>query len=326
MESIKRVLPELKLIEAFAKKHSDIVELETLGSINDGPNSYPVHALKIGPNDKSLPTFCITGGVHGLERIGSQVVLSYLNVLDQRLKWDADFREQLKTRRVLSIPMVNPWGVANKRRSNQNGVDLMRNAPVDAERATWLVGGHRHSPKLPWYRGAKGEKLEKENQLLVDFLLRETRETPITIALDMHSGFGLKDQIWYPFAYSNKVDFPHLNEFRNLKKLFEDTYPHHVYKIEPQSAIYTTHGDIWDYLILEKSKRQDAGIFIPITLELGSWNWVKKNPIQIFSLFGHFNPIKAHRYSRVMRRHVYLYDFLFRAVKNYESWTSKVDK
>ncbi len=268
----------------------------------------------------------MTGGVHGLERIGSQVVLSYLNVLDQRLRWDSDFREQLQTRRVLSVPIVNPWGVANKRRSNKNGVDLMRNAPVEAESATWLVGGHRYSRKLPWYRGPEGKEMEKENQFLIDFLMRETKEASACVALDMHSGFGLKDQIWYPYAYSSADEFPHLNEFHKLKKLFEDTYPHHVYKIEPQSEIYTTHGDIWDHLILKKKERGDEGVFVPITLELGSWSWVKKNPIQIFSLFGQFNPIKAHRFSRVMRRHVYLYDFLFRAVKNHESWACKVDK
>lgn len=326
MESIKKLLPELEKIEEFARRHSDLVELETLGVVEDGASSYPVYALKIGAKDKELPVFCVTGGVHGLERIGSQVILSYLNVLDQRLNWDSDFREQLKTRRIISVPMVNPWGVANKRRSNKNGVDLMRNAPVEADKATWLVGGHRYGPKLPWYRGKLESGLEQENKILIDFIMRETCESPVCVALDMHSGFGLKDQIWYPYAYSSKEEFPALGEFRNLKKLFDDTYPHHVYKIEPQSEIYTTHGDIWDFMILEKRRLNHQGVFIPITLELGSWSWVKKNPIQIFSLFGHFNPVKAHRFGRVMRRHVYLFDFLFRAVKNFEAWRAKLDK
>lgn len=321
MESLKKLLPELQKIEAFASSHPDIVELETLGMVEDRELAYPIYALKIGAKDKTLPTFCVTGGVHGLERIGTQVILSYLNTIDQRLKWDSDFREQLKTRRILCVPIVNPYGMARHYRSNVNGVDLMRNAPVDADNATKLVGGHRISPKLPWYRGKEGEEMEIENKLLFEFFKRETYESPATIALDMHSGFGLKDQIWFPYAKSSKDRFPHLSEFKNLRNLFDDTYPHHVYKIEPQAAIYTTHGDIWDHMILERIKDKNEKVFIPITLELGSWSWVKKNPIQILSVFGQFNPIKPHRFSRVMRRHIYFYDFLFRAIKNYKIWT-----
>lgn len=318
--SIYKELPEIKKIEDFAASHPDIVRFETLARVDDQGLSYPIHGLTIGSEDKQLPALCLIGGVHGLERIGTQVILSYLNTLNQRLKWDSDFREQLKTRRIVCVPIVNPWGMARHRRSNLNGVDLMRNAPIEADSATWLVGGHRISPKIPWYRGRKNSPMELENQALVDFLEKETSQSPAVVALDMHSGFGLKDQIWFPYAKSSSEKFPHLEEFNRLKNLFEQTYPHHVYKIEPQSAVYTTHGDIWDYMTIQRAKN-GAGVFIPLTLELGSWAWVKKNPVQVFSLFGHFNPVKEHRYSRVMRRHIFLYDFLFRAIKNYSAWS-----
>lgn len=322
MTSIDKLLPELKVIEDFAAAHPDLVGLETLATVESDRGDFPVYGLSIGSQDKTLPTVCLVGGVHGLERIGTQVVLSYLNTLDKRLRWDSDFREQLKTRRIISVPIVNPYGMAFRKRSNVNGVDLMRNAPVEAKSATWLVGGHRISSKLPWYRGEKEGELELENKVLIDFLERETSESPATIALDMHSGFGLKDQIWFPYAKCDKEAFPHRDEFFNLRELFDQTYPHHIYKIEPQSAVYTTHGDIWDHMILERQRKGIGGVFIPVTLELGSWAWVKKNPIQIFSLFGHFNPVKEHRYSRVMRRHIFFYDFLFRAIKNHEAWKS----
>ena len=321
MNDIYKLLPELEKVESFAASHPDVVEIETLASVQDGDNSFPIYGLNIGAKDKTLPTVCIVGGVHGLERIGTQVILSYLNTLDQRLRWDGDFREQLKTRRIVVVPIVNPWGMAYRRRSNRNGVDLMRNAPVEAQAATWLVGGHRISPKLPWYRGQAEARMELENQALTDFIMRETVDAKATIVLDMHSGFGLRDQLWFPYAHSSDDRFPHHEEFERLTSLFNDTYPHHIYKIEPQSAVYTTHGDIWDYMILERKKMGISNVFIPVTLELGSWSWVKKNPIQIFSLFGHFNPVKAHRYSRVMRRHIYFYDFLFRAIKNHEAWS-----
>ena len=52
---------------------------------------------------------------------------------------------------------------------------------------------------------------------------------------------------------------------------------------------------------------------ITMTLELGSWLWIRKNPHQLFSRHGMFNPIKAHRIKRVLRRHADLLDFLTRA-------------
>ena len=49
--------------------------------------------------------------------------------------------------------MVNPYGLHHGTRSNANGVDLMRNAPIDANVTSKLplISGHRVSPSLPWY-------------------------------------------------------------------------------------------------------------------------------------------------------------------------------
>lgn len=61
-------------------------------------------------------------------------------------------------------------------------------------------------------------------------------------------------------------------------------------------------------------------IFIPLTLEMGSWTWLRKNPRQIFSSFGAFNPMMPHRYERILRRHLILLDFLVRATRNHKLW------
>jgi hypothetical protein len=42
----------------------------------------------------------------------------------------------------------------------------MRNAPVEADKATFLVGGHKISKHLPWYRG---EELQVESKALISF-------------------------------------------------------------------------------------------------------------------------------------------------------------
>jgi hypothetical protein len=38
--------------------------------------------------------------------------------------------------------------------------------------------------------------------------------------------------------------------------------------------------------------------FIPLTLEMGSWAWVRKNLRQLFNFPSYFNPQKTHRHQR----------------------------
>jgi hypothetical protein len=56
---------------------------------------------------------------------------------------------------------------------------------------------------------------------------------------------------------------------------------------------------------------------------MGSWNWVKKNPIQLLSFLGAFNPVKQHRMQRTLRRHLPLFDFLVRALISNQAWAVK---
>jgi hypothetical protein len=61
-------------------------------------------------------------------------------------------------------------------------------------------------------------------------------------------------------------------------------------------------------------------VFLPLTLEMGSWLWVKKNPRQLFSRRGIFNPLIEHRQQRVLRRHMGLLDFAMRAAVSHRQW------
>ena len=97
-----------------------------------------------------------------------------------------------------------------------------------------------------------------------------------------------------------------------------DALPHHRYVLEPQSRQYLTHGDLWDHLYLRACAR--PGMFLPLTLEMGSWLWIKKNPRQLFSRHGIFNPVIAHRQQRVLRRHVAWLDFIVRAACSHARW------
>lgn len=313
-------LPELLEIQRLKDLATSLVKFKTIETISYNGKKYPIEALILGPDDKSFPTVGLFGGVHGLERIGSQVILAFLHSLFQELRWDKDLNHALSNFRIVSIPVINPGGMARYSRSNPNNVDLMRNAPVEAHgKLMPLVSGHRLSPHLPWYRGVDGI-LEKESEALISFVREEMFQSQMSVALDVHSGFGVQDQIWYPYA-RQVGGFPKEELALKLKKLMDDTYPHHIYKFEAQALNYITHGDLWDHMFDLHEKEFAQNTFLPLTLELGSWNWIRKNPLQFFSKEGFFHPMKQHRHSRIMRRHLVFLRFLLRAVKNHERWT-----
>lgn len=313
---------ELERLEKVISKYGDLCRTRVLAEVTVGEKKFPIYGMAIGTEDKSAPTLGLFGGVHGLERVGTQLCLSFMETFYEILQWDTDARSRLDHMRIVLMPLVNPGGMFMGRRSNPNGVDLNRNAPVEAElKPLWLLGGHRMSSKLPWYRGPEGAPMEIESLALCNFVREELFSAKTSLVLDIHSGFGSQDQLWYPYA-KTRGPFPRLKEVEALGNLLNRSYPNHVYKIEPQALNYTTHGDLWDYLFDEHMNRFGLGehVFIPWTLELGSWLWVRKNPTQLFSSMGPFNPVKEHRLRRAMRRHVPLIDFFLRAVRNHASW------
>ncbi|HLT34654.1 MAG TPA: M14 family zinc carboxypeptidase, partial [Enhygromyxa sp.] len=220
--------------------------------------------------------------------------------------------------RLVCVPLVNPVGMWLRRRSNQNGVDLMRNAPAHPDgSSTPLLGGQQLSDRLPFYRGRPGQPMELEARVLCEFVREWVFGARHAIVLDVHSGFGSVDRLWFPYAYTRRP-FPSLAEAYALERLLDDTMPNHIYVMEPVSRNYLVAGDLWDYLYDQHGGRT----FMPLTLELGSWSWVKKNPRQLLDVLGGFNPIRPHRLRRTLRRHLPLIEFLLRAVAAGESWTS----
>jgi hypothetical protein len=180
----------------------------------------------------------------------------------------------------------------------------------------FLYGGQRISRRLPWYRGEADMPMEAEARALCDLVGRELLGRPFSLALDCHSGFGLDDRIWFPHAHT-RSPIEHLPEMHALKSLFDGAYPNHDYIFEPQCLQYHAHGDLWDHLYL---RRPDGSVFLPLTLEMGSWRWIRKSPSQLFSRHGIFNPLAAHRHQRVLRRHLVWMEFLCHAAGSYRRW------
>ncbi len=287
--------------------------------VSAGDRRFPVHVLTIGNAEPDAPALGIFGGVHGLERIGAELVIAFLRSLLSRLQWDDSVHYLLKGLRLVMMPLVNPGGLWRGTRANPQGVDLMRNSPVDSEHGVpMLLGGQRLSASLPWYRGALGAPMQIESTALCQVVEQELLSHRFAMSIDCHSGFGLTDRIWLPHAHTPQP-VEHLPELLSLGELLDETLLHHRYVFEPQSLQYLCHGDLWDHLYL-KAQHTGRCMLLPLTLEMGSWLWVKKNPRQMFSRHGIFNPLIEHRRQRVLRRHLALIDFLMRAAHSHARW------
>ncbi len=313
-------LPEITALERIIELGASHVQSRVVCRV-DMPSgaTHPVYAVTLGNPDPALPAVGYFGGVHGLERIGAEVVIAFLQSLVMRLQWDSTLHKQLESVRLVFMPVVNPGGMQLGTRANPRGVDLMRNAPVQAhEPVPFLVGGQRLSARLPWYRGAAEAPMEIENRALCEVVQTELLGRPFSVALDCHSGFGVRDRIWFPYAHT-RAPIAHLAEVHALKQIFTLSNSNHRYIFEPQSLQYLAHGDVWDNLYRQSCAQSDS-VFLPLTLEMGSWLWVKKNPRQLFSRHGMFNPLIEHRQQRVLRQHQVLLEFLSRAASGFARW------
>lgn len=280
---------------------------------------FPVHCIAFGNPSPEVPAIGIFGGVHGLERVGADVVLGYLRNLLNRLPWDTLLHRQLERLRMVFIPIVNPGGLWLGTRANPNGVDLMRNAPIESPRPLRSpVAGQRVSARLPWFRGIAGAPMEPESEAVCRTVEAELLTHRFSLSVDCHSGFGVRDRIWFPYAHST-VPVPHLPELLAFSDVLDRSHPHHRYVFEPQSHQYLANGDLWDHLYA-CSLARGAGPFLPLTLEMGSWLWVRKNPRQFLSRQGFFNPLIQHRLERALRRHIGWLDFVARVAYSHDAW------
>ncbi len=312
--------PELDAIDTLIRHAGPVLRSEVLHEVSIGSERLPLHCLELGSTSPDVPAVGFFGGIHGVERIGAQVIITLLQSLIERLQWDETLHDTLSKVRLVFMPLINPGGMRRRTRSNPAGVDLMRNAPVDADHdVSWLLGGQRYTSMLPWYRGIKGAPMEPEAQAVCRVVEERLHRHPFSISLDCHSGFGARDRIWFPYARSRQpIDC--LPEIYALRTMFRSAHPHHsIYVIEPQARQYTTHGDLWDHLY-DQARARNTGLFIPLTLEMGSWLWIKKSPAQLFSVLGIFNPIAPHRHRRILRTHLTFFDFLIRAAISHQRW------
>ena len=226
MKSLFRELDKVYGLIEIAEQHGKV---DLLGSIPVKSHRLPIYGFSFGREDPKAPVFGIFGGVHGLEKIGTELAVYFLFNICKRLEWNTQLQDLLKKVRIVSIPLINPTGMYLNTRANVNGVDLMRNAPTNAiGKQMPLLSGHRISPLLPWYSGKSGS-LEPENEILIKFIEESILQSRFAMSLDLHSGFGFKDRIWFPYAKTTEA-FPYYDLAVKMKSLVDENLKHHTFE------------------------------------------------------------------------------------------------
>lgn len=282
---------------------------------------FPIHVIEIGKTSavKKRPVG-IVAGVHGLETIGVRILLDFLqgvvseNLLPEVQKGDLG---------LVVLPIVNPGGIAMKRRSNPAGVDLMRNSGMEAEKAMPFFGGQKVSNHLPYFRG-KG--LEPESRALYRFVFEYFFMPKNTImpVLDIHSGFGSIDNVWWPYAYS-KRPCSETQLYQKMADYLKIRCGHSLLSYGPQSESYTTHGDLWDrfydhYYNHHLNNPKWKSKFLPLTLEVGTWSELRQQPSRIFKKRAIFNPTSESKQDTISRYRPFLRDLMRTALVKPAKW------
>ena len=74
-----RCLPEMALLEQLISEHGKQLKVRTLALIEheaeNQRHQLPVYSLRLGSNDPEAPVLAFVGGVHGVERIGTRLLL-----------------------------------------------------------------------------------------------------------------------------------------------------------------------------------------------------------------------------------------------------------
>src|SRR5262249_23160047 len=114
---IEGKLPEWQHFESLLHDLSTVGRTHVLATTKSkNGHELPLVAMSFGSQDPTAPTLCLVGGVHGLERIGSQVVLALMQSFSELVLWDEMIQHALSKIRICFFPLVNPIGILERTR------------------------------------------------------------------------------------------------------------------------------------------------------------------------------------------------------------------
>lgn len=104
-----------------------ITSIETVGYSETGR---VIKALVISDNGSTVegePAVRLTGGIHGNEKAGIELLIRFIEYLTSNYGKDAAVTSLVDSRYICIIPVLNPDGLDVNSRYNSRGVDLNRN-------------------------------------------------------------------------------------------------------------------------------------------------------------------------------------------------------
>jgi len=179
-EEIDVFLDEIKL------NYPDITSIETVGYSESG---CMIKALVISDNPAVLegePAVRLTGGIHGNEKMGIELLIRYIEYLTLNYNKDTAVTDIVNSRYICIIPVLNPDGLAANTRYNSRGVDLNRN--FDDADNHWTSGSRSGSSAFS----------ESESKALRDFSVTKDFDISITY----HTGAVLVN---LPFDFAEEI-------------------------------------------------------------------------------------------------------------------------
>jgi hypothetical protein len=100
-------LPELRELENLLELGNGHMQSRIACEVDANNQRFPVYELILGNPDPKLPAIGFFGGVHGLERIGTHVLLHFLRSLLSRLEWDKSLHLLLQDVRLIPVACVS---------------------------------------------------------------------------------------------------------------------------------------------------------------------------------------------------------------------------
>ncbi|MGZ8947135.1 MAG: zinc carboxypeptidase, partial [Methylococcaceae bacterium] len=70
--------PKFEQLERIIERFGNKARTQVIERIHYKGREFPIHSITLGSTQPDAPVLAFFGGVHGLEKIGSEVILSYM--------------------------------------------------------------------------------------------------------------------------------------------------------------------------------------------------------------------------------------------------------
>ena len=107
---LRTFLPELVRLERLLAEAPEVITVDTLSRVALNDVDLPIYRVDLGSDAPDAPVVLLVGGVHGIERIGSEVVMAWLRNLLARSSWDSHLQALLD---VLHTELLNQRGLSS---------------------------------------------------------------------------------------------------------------------------------------------------------------------------------------------------------------------